>query len=330
MTTEDWNNVICVDDWDLDESSYESGLYPEGAREKMVLFSPSDVGELPLRPSWRYLLKKSRSWAHWQFWMEVMAYRIGQIMDVPVPPAYVGLRQDPTTDAPSYGALIEWFYGPNESYIPGSNLIAPLSHDFNYKTGKPHNLQTIVSIFAPPHLTDDTRRTRLNHWAIVLAFDAVIGNTDRHPENWGIVAPFASKGASPDPLKIRLSPAFDNGTAMSYEQREEGFPRFQDERYVARYLSRAKKARHHMGWDSEDSGPVCFFDFMRRFASAYPETRPAILEKLEFKEGDLRTRLEPLVLIDVEEEARLTKSRLDFTIRLIMKRTALLKAALEE
>lgn len=326
---EDWNDVICIDEWPPDESFYENGFYPEGAREKAVYFSPDDVGDLPLRPKWRYLFKKSRSWAPWQFWMEVMAYRIGEVMGVPVPPAHVGLINRENLAQATYGALIEWFYGENEWYVDGARFIAMLIPGYDHKTGRQHNLQTILGVLSVTNDPDsEASRDRLvHHWAKVLTFDSVIGNVDRHPVNWGIV--FSLQHMKEDPLKARPSPAFDNGTSMSYEQREDHFEKFDDEQYTMRYLTRRRKARHHMRWSLEDLDHVNFFEFMRRFVSEYPGTRASIMPLLEFTEADLRVRLEPLATMDVEEAARLTPRRLDFTLKLIMKRTELLRDALD-
>ena len=331
---EDWNEVICIDDWLPDESSYENGYYPEGARDKAVYFSPEDVAELPLRLTWRYLFKKSRSWAPWQFWMEVMAYRIGQIMDVPVPPAHVGLSNTEKPGQATYGALIEWFYGPDRPYVEGARCIGWLTPGFDHKTGKPHCWDMIRQSYfflmnAKSESEEESYQRKLvYHWAKVLAFDAVIGNTDRHPVNWGIVLPPPQLGPRIDP-DPEFSPAFDNGTAMSYGELEKNFGRFDDEDYANLYLTRPKKAKHHMRWSLDDEADVNFFEFMRRFVSEYPETRPIVTAMLRFTEGDLRTRLEPLVRLDVEEPARLTRRRLDFTIELIVKRTELLREAME-
>ncbi len=327
---EDWNEVICIDDWLPDESSYQEGLYPEGAREKSVYFSPEAVSQAPLRPKWRYLFKESRSCYPWQFWMEIMAYRIGQVMGVPVPPAYVGLRNGRTPGQSTYGALIEWFYGEDERYIDGMRLIAPLTANFDHKRGKPHCLQTIINhpLFSPRGgVRDSNQRSLIDYWAKVLAFDTVIGNTDRHPANWGIVSP--APGDSNGTIEARMSPAFDNGTAMSHEIQERNFPRFDDGGYATQYLTRRKKARHHMQWGEEDAGDMHFFDFMQRFVGEYPDTRTTVAKMLRFSEDDLHARLGPLASIPVIDASRLTQERLGFTLKLIMKRTALLREALD-
>ena len=117
---------------------------------------------------------------------------------------------------------------------------------------------------------------------------------------------------------------------MSYEQPEEYFPRFEDDLYARQYLTRPKRARHHMQWDLKDAGPLNFFDFMRRFVSTYPETRAGVLQGLGFTEESLRARLGPLVALEVDGASRLTQPRLDFTLKLIMKRVEFLQDALEK
>jgi len=332
--SEDWNEIICIDQWAPDESAYENGYYPEGTRDKAVYFSPDDVGDSPLRPGWRYLFKKSRNWAPWQFWMEIIAYRIGQVMGVAVPSAYVGVSNKEQTGKVTYGALIEWFYSKDAGYLEGAFLLGEFIPDFDYKTGKQHNLQTILNL--PPFAERDDkgafRQHMLNYWADVLAFDTVIGNLDRHPANWGFVLPHLEQlEDSSGTLDVNTSPAFDNGTALSWKQSEENFVKFDDKDYLNRYLTRPQKARHHMSWslDTLDEN-INFFDFMRRFVSEYPETRALIMSKLQFTENDLRSCLEPLPAIPAAAESGLTRKRLEFTLRLVMERTALLKDALDK
>jgi hypothetical protein len=325
----DYDKIVCIDEWEPDDFFYEHGYYPEGTRDKAVYSSPVDVGNVPLQPAWRYLFKESIARAPWQFWMEIMAYRIGQVMEVPVPPALVGLSNREKPGQPVYGALIVWFYSQEERYIKGASLIGPRVPAFNDKTGQPHDLQTLLSTPTFTKVPDpaENRHRLVAHWAMILTFDTVIGNADRHPENWGIVTSLEHKeGIGP----VRLSPAFDNGTAMSYERPEDHFSKFDDEQYVLRYLKKPRRARHHMRWSLDDGGNMNFFDFMRRFTREFPETRNSILGRLQFTEADLRARLGGLPSIPVDEGCRLTERRLDFTLKLVMKRTELLRRALEE
>ena len=61
------------------------------------------------------------------------------------------------------------------------------------------------------------------YWARIFAFDALVGNTDRHQENWGLL--WSNTGGIP---RVRFSPAFDNGTSLGHEITEAALPNFED------------------------------------------------------------------------------------------------------
>lgn len=73
-------------------------------------------------------------------------------------------------------------------------------------------------------------------WCDTLLFDALIGNTDRHHDNWGLLWSTAHC--------VRMAPVFDNGTSLGHEIYPNKMPAFRDVRYVSRYISRG---RHHNG-----------------------------------------------------------------------------------
>lgn len=62
--------------------------YPVGAREKSLKYAPQEIIYQFLIPKHRYLLKMPRMSRNWQFWHEIIAYKLGRILDIPVPPAF--------------------------------------------------------------------------------------------------------------------------------------------------------------------------------------------------------------------------------------------------
>ena len=92
---------IDVSDWAKDDEFPE---YPVGAREKFLLFSPDTQRKPFLVPGHQYLFKLAFNRHPDQFWAEIIAYRIGTLMGVDVPPAHLAIRNGVS------GALIEWFY----------------------------------------------------------------------------------------------------------------------------------------------------------------------------------------------------------------------------
>ncbi|MBF0460043.1 MAG: HipA domain-containing protein [Magnetococcales bacterium] len=213
----------------------------------------------------RYLFKHAAQNYPTQFWCEVIAYRIGCLMGIPVPPAYAAWRAGDQKSA----ALIEWFYRQDEGvcYESGTVHMQRLIPDFDVKKGRQHNIETVLAILAEmdARLIQDMVR--------ILVFDALIGNTDRHQENWGILW----RGT---PVRPELAPAFDNGTSLGYEMTDDGIAQFmanpveQTERYIDR-------GRHHMRWNPTGA-KYGHFELVAYLLAKYPEFRQNIADCLSF------------------------------------------------
>ena len=85
----------------------------------------------------RYLFKQSSPRYPTQFWAEVLAFRIGKLIGVDVPPACAAIDSLRGVD----GALIEFFFGrPNafqsESFVHGGDYCVKLMPDYDRKKGR--------------------------------------------------------------------------------------------------------------------------------------------------------------------------------------------------
>src|ERR1700744_5407356 len=104
---------------------------------------------------------------------------------------------------------------------------------YDPKTGRPHEVQRNIAVcrsFGVP--------APLEWWAKTLAFDALIGNTDRHAENWGLL-----RGGPNDPAtKWTMAPSFDNGPSLGYEIPEAQLEQRSTPAAIAQYIA---KGRHH-------------------------------------------------------------------------------------
>jgi len=94
-------------------------------------------------PGHRYLFKHAFSRYPDQFWTEIVAYRVGCLLGVAVPPAFAAW--DSATD--TCGALIEWFLDypgePAERYVPGGDIMASMIRGYDRKRGRQHNFEAI-------------------------------------------------------------------------------------------------------------------------------------------------------------------------------------------
>ncbi|GMU69192.1 MAG: hypothetical protein AMXMBFR37_15240 [Steroidobacteraceae bacterium] len=326
MPTAHWQvpgEQIDVSDWPADE---EHPFFPEGSRDKRLLRCPHPPPWPWLTAGHRYLFKKSRAVYPDQFWAEVVASRLSRITHVPVPPAYAAW--DSSTG--ECAALIEWFYGypddPPQGFLSGGMLLKASIPDFDHERGTQHNFQTIESwclVLARPHETAQ-RGLRLEEdwrpaWVRMLAFDALIGNTDRHQENWG----FVWTRILGDPTRpLRLSPAFDNGTSLGHERQPDQFSRFDQPGYLQRYIDRG---HHHMKWRIDDARGGGHAELLLKFLEKFPQTREVMLEVLEFPLQSLEDAVLPLTRLRLPTPLSIERARFMLTL-LEARRDYLLRA----
>jgi hypothetical protein len=325
MTSNYYDKIIDIstpetldnDSWRLDERY--GGTYSEGAREKDFYRSPATPSIEVIKSDWQYLFKLSRSWCLWQFWGEIIAYRLGCLINVEVPPSHVGYnhcyKKDDSGSCPTYGALIEWFYNPrSDLYFSGGQIMSADIPGYDRVKGKQHNFASIKKFFT---------ETDFLHWAGVLTLDTLIANTDRHHDNWGVIV-----GKRKNPPEKKFSPAFDNGTALEYGIKEENFSEFQQEAKMNSYLNNPKRAKHHMKWSLEGKQKLNFYDFMSKLVLSHPETKDTIASHLNFERHQVEEILAPLCGIVSDPIYALTSARLDFIIGMIFRRKSLLENVL--
>jgi hypothetical protein len=310
------NAPIVIDSWQKDET-YE-GVYPSGARVKDAYFSPEVPENKYVKPDWRYLFKLSRDKFPWQFWGEIIAYRFGCVIGVEVPPAHIGLSKTYEEGVDTYAALIEWFYDDrDEGYVAGGQYMEAYIEDFNRLKGEKHNFETIRKIL-------NNSQRWLKYWAGVLVFDTLIGNIDRHQDNWGLIEKRVQKART----DYHSSPAFDNGTALGYEILEQNIDKFEEANRLQSYLTH-KCARHHMKWSLDEEKQLSFYEFMKKFAVEFPGTKHIIAQHLSFDYQQVEEVLAPLVGAVSDPEYKLTRKRLDFVLKLIFGRKRILEETLE-
>ncbi len=302
-------SIFDVADW---ESDPEFGVFPQGARAKEAVFAPSLPPEPVLVPGKRYLFKRSKRSYPDQFWGEIIAYRIGCLLGVKVPPAFAAWNSKTGHCA----ALIEWFYNENtESFVMAGDFLQMMHKDFNRKLGTQHNFEdnmVLLRMFSIRRILIEPNWQQW--WIDALLFDALTGNTDRHQDNWGFIFTRSEQTVS-----CRLAPLFDNGTSLGHERfpdRVNLWPKTSIDRYIG-------KGKHHLKWSMDD--PVQgHFELLKRAVEEWPDTRDAVSAKLNFPPDELSDVTGDLLRLDAA--IPLSQERYAFILRLLKERLALLKA----
>lgn len=302
--------LIDVADWPADDFF---ATFPEGARDKRAYFPPDDCSFAFINKSRRYLFKRSDQRYPEQFWGEVVASKLGRMIGVPVPPAYPAIDSSRNEAA----ALIEWFYEDGVHYsVLGGRYMQKLIDGFDMKTGQQHNFRSIRVLFMALHqgkLIAD--QSWLVMWAKALIFDALIGNTDRHQNNWGLLINLRRDDLPP----FELTPWFDNGTSLGCERWEANVSGWSKDR-LDKYLYNGK---HHMRWDKTSQGRVGFFDMPNLLIELDPSLRDPMMNCVMAVDlPNLAAFLDECTF--VPSYVRLAKWRAGFMYRLIERRREIL------
>lgn len=315
ITVQPKNQPVDITKWGGDNEN-EFDPYPEGARDKTLVYSPAIPPYCFLKANHQYLFKLSRDRCPEQFWVEIFAYQLGVHMDISVPATFVAYNDTKKQCA----ALIEWFLfsssSVKEEFESGGDLCQQRIPNFDQKRGKQHNFETISRICQDlqdknPTLNFDWKM----HWAKTFLFDALIGNKDRHQSNWGIIRTWEYGEAVPSSSikEIRISPVFDNGTSMGYEFPSNKFEKFNDVKCLEKYVL---NGRHHMKWRVDDEYGMHHSEMLTKYASIYPETRQIMLNCLRMVNDEIFKKiLSDLTKFDVP--VKLTPGRANFMLKLI-------------
>lgn len=291
-----------VVDWEQDP---HFGIYPVGARAKEAVFSPANTPAF-LTPAKRHLFKRSKRSYPDQFWGEVIAYRIGCVLGVQVPPAFYAFNSKTGVSA----ALIEWFYDDSESFLHGGDFLERLRPDYDRGVGTKHNLDDVRVISTAMQQGRLLRGDWRQWWVDALVFDSLIGNTDRHQDNWGFV--FSPHGAADHVLQreAKMAPLFDNGTSLGHERFTHRVAGWQEQQLHA-YIERGT---HHVKWSLPDQING-HFALLEKALATWPHTVPIVHERLQIEPDKITEAISDLLLL--QGPAPLSQQRFDFIVRLL-------------
>ncbi len=297
----------------------------KGNRVKFVAYPDRLVAPIK-RPPYRYYWKESLPRFPLEFWSEVLAYHIGSVVAVPVPPCFPATyRQMLETEheIDRIGSLSLSLVEPSkgEELIHGGDLLSIIKPDYERRKGAEHSVQLILK--ALDGLIGDISLYALFFRQLV--FDALIGNSDRHQDNWGIRATIVENMQS----KFEMLPAFDNGTSLGRELEEAKIRSClnnQDE--IEGFIRRGKA---HVRWDGTVGAEhLQHEELMRRHLQTFPKSRRVFDEIINFNESALRRAVGRVCRLSrdsgPELDVSISPAREEFINRVILRRRELLRS----
>jgi hypothetical protein len=292
----------------------------KGNRAKFVAYPDRIVAPIQ-RPPYRYYWKESLPRYPIEFWSEVLAYHIGGVVGVQVPPCFPATytqMEGPLELPEREGSLSLSLVQPDmgEDLRHGGDLLSIVKPDYERKRGSDHSVQLIIK--ALRDLVGDV--SLYTEFFRQLVFDALIGNSDRHQDNWGIKATRISPTGS---YKFEMLPAFDNGTSLGRELTEAKIEScLRNPSELAAFINRGKA---HVRWEeNKELLQLTHEDLMRKHLEAFPKSRSVVEEIVAFDEGPLVRAIHRVCELSrspgTKAELRITFAREDFVTRVILER----------
>ena len=242
-------------------------MFPIGSKPKRLLVSPATAMEPFLIPGHKYLFKVATGWQSQQLWSEILAYEIARPLGLSVPPCFVAVD----SQTREVGVLIEFFYGyPDYRSLRNWPTEATCFKGFFGRESIEKGLVAPIYFERIALCRALTGPSATAWWAQTIAFDAMIGNTDRHPENWGILV---ERSELSRPLTYKIAPIFDNGTSLGYELSDEALREPWATERLRRYIARGT---HHCGLTNLDERGAGHVDLCLHIKQIFPAAGAAI------------------------------------------------------
>jgi hypothetical protein len=186
-----------------------------GTKEKIWLTPTPEMG-LPIKP---HLFKIGRPGTG-EDWAEKVSCELLKLLDVPCAEYHLALRGD------TRGVISERFHPEKSSFLPANMILSKIDKQYDgslkFKQGR-YKLSIVLGILRVLGLKRPIgHKSNLSNLATheifigYLIFDCLIGNTDRHHENWGIVVV-----REEDEATFHLAPSFDHASSLGRNETDE-------------------------------------------------------------------------------------------------------------
>lgn len=245
-------------------------LEPEEMGSKRKFWYSPDGGR---RRRWLFKYPQSGTGQHWA---EKLAAEVAGLVGIPCAPVELAVfNGEPGSATRSFAVDgLELVHGNQilQAFVQGydpEKRFRQADHTMN------NVLVALDAIFAK----DTAKQEAKSYFVEYLVLDALIGNTDRHHENWGVLR--QRKGH--DWFGV-LAPSFDHASSLGRELVDDRRARLLDENRVGTYVERGRGAIY---WSSKAAHGPSPLELVRRAALDYSDLLRPALEKIEKLENDV-------------------------------------------
>lgn len=206
-----------------------------------------------------------------EHWAEKIASEVAELMGLPTHQALIASYEG------NLGCAVRSFLKPGQTLVHGNELMAGLIDGYDkskHRGQADHNFDNIVTTLERKFSVPEIRRNISLRFVGYMMLDALVGNTDRHHENWGVVQTFSIKDNREGKklsisLKTGLAPTFDHASSLGRELLDEARERLiSDPAALRRYIRKGTGGIFRDAAAKKGLAPIALAELIRQ---GYPK-----------------------------------------------------------
>ena len=255
------------DNWIEDKIS---GKFGSGASEKIWLINP-ETNEKGLF-KFPKIKDKEKGIITGEYWAEKLATEIGKLIDVECAKVDIGTYKG-RIGSMSYNIVNYDPFGKTTNLLEG---IVFIQNKYPYYDKDKLEDTYSKSKYSIQMIQNSLMGIDIDKFYKVVIFDILIGNSDRHPSNWGIITKRTQSKKFDNVVDVSfdICPLYDNGSSLcAYEDNNNLDIFFKDKmKFEALVNTKSKSA---IGWENER--PIRHFELLSKLKEiSYSVTLPYI------------------------------------------------------
>ena len=286
------------DSYQIEEVNPDWVLHPEdmGGKQKFWYLKP-DESEI----AWLFKYPRLNSGEHWA---EKIAFEVSKHIEIPCAQVELAVFQG------TRGSSSKSFISGNQQLFHGNQILARYMDNYDPVARRfvqsQHTLDNIWQALERVFEESEGSEAAKLRFAEFLVLDAVIGNIDRHHENWGVARRRTDDGEG---WLGYLSPTFDHASSLGRELQDKRREGLLTNNMVGNY---SEKGSGGIYWSESDSKAPSPLELVRLAYREYPNLLAPSLSKLaKLDEIDLKEIVEGIPPAWMSDTAR------RFAVRLI-------------
>ena len=212
-----------------------------------------------------------------EHWAEKVAAEAAELLEIP------HARVELAEYAEEKGSVTASFLHGSQELVHGNQMLARAVRGYDPEMTfrqSSHTLANILKVIDRVFVVPEDADKAKIRLAEYLVLDALVGNTDRHHENWGLLR--ERKG---DHWEGFLAPSYDHASSLGRELQDTRRSKLVKENRIGDY---AEKGRGAVYWSEEDSHGPSPLELVRRAARSHPDLFLPALEKVaKLEKGSL-------------------------------------------